>query len=150
MPAHEPPQPITGRWGAGVYRLVVQITLHVQRKAVGRLVATGATPFDKQRLREAAFDEMLRMIREDEPPKPSTRLSTAEGRASIAANRSMEPNKLSGLLRGELDWIVMKALEKDRNPLDIDTRGDIYSLGVLLYELLPYDVWSNSSKCTSL
>jgi serine/threonine protein kinase/tetratricopeptide (TPR) repeat protein len=76
---------------------------------------TGATPFDKKRLREAAFDEMLRMIREEEPPKPSTRLSTSEGRASIAANRSMEPNKLRGLVRGELDWIVMKALEKDRN-----------------------------------
>jgi serine/threonine protein kinase/tetratricopeptide (TPR) repeat protein len=76
---------------------------------------TGTTPFDKKRLREAAFDEMLRMIREEEPPKPSTRLSTNEGRASIAANRSMEPAKLSGLVRGELDWIVMKALEKDRN-----------------------------------
>ncbi|HUE72043.1 MAG TPA: protein kinase [Pirellulaceae bacterium] len=76
---------------------------------------TGTTPFDKKRLREAAFDEMLRMIREEEPPKPSTRLSTSEGRASIAANRSMEPNKLSGLVRGELDWIVMKSLEKDRN-----------------------------------
>jgi serine/threonine protein kinase len=76
---------------------------------------TGTTPFDRQRLREAAFDEMLRMIREEEPPKPSTRLSTAEARASIAANRGMEPNKLCGLVRGELDWIVMKALEKDRN-----------------------------------
>jgi serine/threonine protein kinase/WD40 repeat protein/tetratricopeptide (TPR) repeat protein len=76
---------------------------------------TGTTPVDKKRLREAAFDEMLRMIREDEPPKPSTRLSTTDARASIAANRGMEPNKLSGLVRGELDWIVMKALEKDRN-----------------------------------
>ena len=76
---------------------------------------TGSTPFDKQQLRDAAFDELLRMIREDEPPKPSMRLSTAESRASIAANRSMEPAKLSGLVRGELDWIVMKALEKDRN-----------------------------------
>jgi serine/threonine protein kinase len=76
---------------------------------------TGTTPFDKKRLRDAAFDEMLRVIREDEPPKPSTRLSTTEGRASIAANRGMEPNKLSGLVRGELDWIVMKCLEKDRN-----------------------------------
>ncbi len=76
---------------------------------------TGETPFDKTRLRSAAFDELLRIIREEEPPKPSTRLSTAEGRASSAANRSMEPAKLSGLIRGELDWIVMKALEKDRN-----------------------------------
>jgi serine/threonine protein kinase len=76
---------------------------------------TGTTPFDKKRLREAAFDEMLRMIREEEPPRPSTRLSTAEGRASIAANRGIEPEKLTGMVRGELDWIVMKALEKDRN-----------------------------------
>jgi serine/threonine protein kinase len=76
---------------------------------------TGTTPFDKKRLHEAAFDEKLRMIREEEPPKPSTRLSTAEARASIAANRGLEPNKLCGLVRGELDWIVMKALEKDRN-----------------------------------
>ncbi len=76
---------------------------------------TGTTPFGKQRLREAAFDEMLRMIREEEPPRPSTRLSTAAERASVAANRSMQPDKLSGLVRGELDWIVMKALEKDRN-----------------------------------
>src|SRR5205085_3247094 len=50
-----------------------------------------------------------------EPPKPSTRLSTTEELPSIAANRGLEPRKLSGLVRGELDWIVMKCLEKDRN-----------------------------------
>jgi WD40 repeat protein/serine/threonine protein kinase len=76
---------------------------------------TGTTPFDRKRLEAAAFDEMLRIIREEEPPKPSTRLSTTEKLPSIAANRSLEPRKLSGLVRGELDWIVMKALEKDRN-----------------------------------
>src|SRR5216683_1443669 len=76
---------------------------------------TGTTPFERKRLREAAFDEVLRIIREEEPPKPSTRLSTTEELPSIAANRSLEPKKLSGLVRGELDWIVMKALEKDRN-----------------------------------
>jgi tetratricopeptide (TPR) repeat protein len=76
---------------------------------------TGTTPFDKKRLHDAAFDEMLRMIREEEPPKPSSRLSTAEGRASIAANRGLEPGKLCGQMRGDLDWIAMKALEKDRN-----------------------------------
>ena len=59
---------------------------------------------------------MLRMIREEEPPKPSTRLSTAERLADdLAANRGTEPAKLTKLVRGELDWIVMKALEKDRN-----------------------------------
>jgi WD40 repeat protein/serine/threonine protein kinase len=76
---------------------------------------TGSTPFARKRLHEAAFDEMLRIIREEEPPKPSTRLSSTDGLASIAANRSSEPLKLNRLVRGELDWIVMKALEKDRN-----------------------------------
>src|SRR5205807_4594965 len=59
--------------------------------------------------------EVLRLIREEEPPRPSTRLSTTEELPSIAANRGLEPRKLSGLIRGELDWIVMKALEKDRS-----------------------------------
>jgi hypothetical protein len=59
--------------------------------------------------------EMLRLIREQEPSKPSTKLSTAEGLPALAANRGMEPAKLTRLVRGELDWIVMKALEKDRN-----------------------------------
>jgi serine/threonine protein kinase/tetratricopeptide (TPR) repeat protein len=76
---------------------------------------TGTTPFDAKRLRQAAFDEMLRIIREEEPPKPSTRLSTTEELPSIAANRGLEPKKLSGVVRGELDWIVMRCLEKDRN-----------------------------------
>ena len=74
----------------------------------------GETPFDKQRLRSAAFDEFLRIIREEEPPKPSTKLSNSQSLANTAVNRKMEPKKLSLLVRGELDWIVMKALEKDR------------------------------------
>jgi WD40 repeat protein/serine/threonine protein kinase len=76
---------------------------------------TGTTPLERGRLKKAAILEVLRIIREEEPPKPSTRLSTAEGLPSIAANRGTEPKKLSGLVRGELDWIVMKSLEKDRN-----------------------------------
>ena len=94
---------------------------------------TGTTPFDKQRLKSAAFEEIRRIIREDEPPRPSTRLSDL-GRsalqhgkspagqtgsntslAAIAALRKTEPRKLRQLVRGELDWIVMKCLEKDRN-----------------------------------
>ena len=59
--------------------------------------------------------EMLRVIREQEPSKPSTKLSTAKGLPTLAANRGTEPAKLAKLVRGELDWIVMKALEKDRN-----------------------------------
>jgi tetratricopeptide (TPR) repeat protein len=76
---------------------------------------TGSTPVSKEQLKQAAFDEIRRIIREDEPPKPSTRLSTAETAPSIAAQRQTEPAKLTKLVRGELDWIVMKALEKDRS-----------------------------------
>ncbi len=85
---------------------------------------TGSTPLERTRLHEAAFDEMLRIIREEEPPKPSTRLSTAEGLPNIAASRGSEPKKLTGLVQGELDWIVMKALEKDRNRR-YDTANDL-------------------------
>jgi tetratricopeptide (TPR) repeat protein len=76
---------------------------------------TGTTPLNRKSLKQAALVEMLRKIREEEPPKPSTRLSSTEELPNIAANRGLEPKKLSGLVRGELDWIVMKALEKDRN-----------------------------------
>jgi hypothetical protein len=74
----------------------------------------GSTPMDRARLQRAALLEVLRIIREEEPPRPSTRLSTTEELPSIAANRGTEPRRLSGLVRGELDWIVMKCLEKDR------------------------------------
>jgi serine/threonine protein kinase len=74
----------------------------------------GSTPFDRRRLRAAALDDLLRIIREEEPPKPSTRLSRSAELPSIAANRHTEPKKLSKLVRGKLDWVVMKALEKDR------------------------------------
>ncbi len=95
---------------------------------------TGSTPLDRKRMKEAAFGEILRMIKEEEPPRPSTRLSELSSHhaprdepngfvtrsvtttlASIAAQRNMEPAKLTKLVRGELDWIVMRALEKDRN-----------------------------------
>jgi eukaryotic-like serine/threonine-protein kinase len=77
---------------------------------------TGSTPLTHKRMKEAAYAEILRMIKEEEPPKPSTRLSdSGEALASISANRHMEPAKLTKLVRGELDWIVMKCLEKDRN-----------------------------------
>lgn len=76
---------------------------------------TGSTPFDRKRLKEAALDELLRIIREEEPPRPSIKLSSSETLPSVAANRRTEPAKLSTLVRGELDWIVMKSLDKDRN-----------------------------------
>jgi serine/threonine protein kinase len=75
---------------------------------------TGTTPLQHKRVQQAAVLEVLRLIREEEPPKPSSRLTTTEELPSIAANRGLEPRKLAGLIHGELDWIVMKALEKDR------------------------------------
>jgi eukaryotic-like serine/threonine-protein kinase len=77
---------------------------------------TGSTPLTPKRMKEAAYAEILRMIKEEEPQKPSMRLSdSGEALASISAQRQMEPAKLTKLVRGELDWIVMKTLEKDRN-----------------------------------
>ena len=76
---------------------------------------TGTTPLDKTRLRSAAFTEMLRIIKEVEPPRPSTRLTESkESLPSLAAQRRTEPQKLARDVRGELDWIVMRCLEKDR------------------------------------
>jgi hypothetical protein len=90
---------------------------------------TGSTPLQRQRLRAAGLNEMLKMIKEEEPPKPSMRLSELSRSGSpsrtghagqagstelarIAAARRTEPLKLCPLLRGELDWVVMKCLEK--------------------------------------
>jgi eukaryotic-like serine/threonine-protein kinase len=75
---------------------------------------TGAPPIDARQFQRGAILEMLRMVREVDPPRPSTRLSTAEALPNIAANRSIEPAQLRRAMRGDLDWIVMKALEKDR------------------------------------
>ncbi len=76
---------------------------------------TGVTPFDKEALAKAALDEVRRMVRETEPPKPSTRLrGLGEKLTEVAARRHMEPPKLIHQVRGDLDWIVMKCLEKDR------------------------------------
>ncbi len=75
---------------------------------------TGTTPLERGRLREVGLLEVLRRIREEEPPTPSTRLSTSAEGPGIAADRGLEPKRLSSLVRGELDWIVMKCLEKER------------------------------------
>jgi serine/threonine protein kinase/tetratricopeptide (TPR) repeat protein len=77
---------------------------------------TGTTPFDKARLEGVGYDELRRIIREEEPARPSTRMSTlAQAATTASANRQSDPKRLTQLLRGELDWIVMKAMEKDRN-----------------------------------
>ncbi|WP_165073773.1 serine/threonine-protein kinase [Paludisphaera rhizosphaerae] len=76
---------------------------------------TGTTPFDRGRFQRAAFDEIRRIIREEEPPRPSTRLtSLGDTLSAVSARRGTDPARLSNLLRGELDWIVMRCLEKDR------------------------------------
>ena len=75
----------------------------------------GSPPFAKKELEKRGLLEILRVVREEEPPRPSTKLSTADALPSLSASRSTEPKKLTGLLRNELDWIVMKALEKDRS-----------------------------------
>lgn len=75
---------------------------------------TGTTPITPAQVKSAAFMEILRLIREQEPPRPSTRLAEAKTTKSIATLRSSNPGRLTKELRGELDWIVMKALEKER------------------------------------
>jgi len=76
---------------------------------------TGTTPLDRAQMREAAYVEILRRICEEEPPRPSTRLSESKATLpSISAQRRTDPARLARLVRGDLDWIVMKSLEKDR------------------------------------
>ncbi len=84
---------------------------------------TGSTPLEHKRINGAVLLELLRVIREEESPRPSLRLSTTDELPSIAACRHVEPRNLSGMVRGELDWIVMKALEKDRNRRDETANG---------------------------
>ncbi len=76
---------------------------------------TGSPLLDKSRITKATMDEILRIIREEEPPKPSTKIQSSGQLPSIAALRNSEPLQLGRNVRGELDWIVMRALEKDRN-----------------------------------
>ncbi|HEV3437501.1 MAG TPA: protein kinase, partial [Gemmata sp.] len=76
---------------------------------------TGTTPIARDSLKKAALDEMLKLIREQEAPTPSSRLSSADNSPNVAANRQMEPIKLGRFVKGELDWIVMKSLSKERD-----------------------------------
>src|SRR5262249_42719256 len=70
---------------------------------------TGTTPFDRERLSRAGYDEMRQIIREEEPPRPSTRLSTlGQAAATVGTNRQSDPKRLCQLFRAELDWVVMR------------------------------------------
>jgi eukaryotic-like serine/threonine-protein kinase len=77
---------------------------------------TGTAPFDRESLKNATYDDLRRIIQEQEPPRPSARVTTldAPARATIADRRRIDRRKFSDELRGELDWIVIKAMEKDR------------------------------------
>ncbi|HLH52847.1 MAG TPA: serine/threonine-protein kinase [Verrucomicrobiae bacterium] len=86
---------------------------------------TAKTPFESKRLLEAGLDEVRRIIREEEPPRPSTKLETlgVAEQTTLARHRESDPSKLVHSIRGDLDWIVMKALEKDRNRRYATTNG---------------------------
>jgi serine/threonine protein kinase len=112
---------------------------------------TGTTPFDQDTLRKAAMDEMRRIIREEEPPKPSTRLSTlGQTLTTVPANRKADLRRLGRSMRGELDWVVMKALEKDRRRR-YETAND-FAADVMRYqtdqpvEACPPSAWYRLSK----
>jgi len=85
---------------------------------------TGTTPLERDQLRQAAYAEVVLLIKEVEAPRPSTRLSASAGLPSIAAQRNIDPKHLQRSLSCELDWIVMKALEKERSRrYETATRG---------------------------
>jgi tetratricopeptide (TPR) repeat protein len=95
---------------------------------------TGTTPLESRRFKAAAWQEMLRLIKEEEPPRPSARLSGSGSLPSVAAQRRLEPVKLTKLVRGELDWIVMKCLEKDRGRRYETANGLARDLGHYLHD----------------
>jgi serine/threonine protein kinase/tetratricopeptide (TPR) repeat protein len=112
---------------------------------------TGTTPFDPERLRTAGYGEMLRIIREEEPPRPSTRFSTLGPAATVlSVNRKSDAKRLSQLCRGELDWIVMKCLEKDRNRRYETAAGLARDIGRYLHDepvqACPPSAWYRGRK----
>ena len=92
---------------------------------------TGRPPFDAQTLRDAGFDEMRRLIREQEPVKPSNCLRTLDKDTAtmVATHRAAKPELLQRSVQGDLDWIVMKSLEKDRNRRYETANGLVQDIG---------------------
>lgn len=78
-------------------------------------VLTGTTPLEREKLKQNAFDQVLKMIREEDPPIPSLRLSSTKTDPSIGASRQLDVRRLPSMIKGELDWIVMKALDKQKS-----------------------------------
>lgn len=98
-------------------RTTVDVDTRADIHALGVILyelLTGMRPFDSKRLRQAPLDEVVRILREEEPPAPSKRLAAEPTAPELASLRQTTPGSLTKLLRGELDWVVMKCLEKDR------------------------------------
>ena len=93
---------------------------------------TGSTPIERERLRAVAWEEVLRLIREEDPPAPSSRITESASSQVVAHKRGTESNRLTRMVRGDLDWVVLKALDKNRdrryqNPIELaEGRGSLF------------------------